>query len=92
MPRFEVRMLDDSGAVVHTAAASVPAGVPGRFFAAYRAIYNLPAEASEAELWQVFAGGLIRGVIANITNHERETAAAAVEPPPIEFAPVEPPA
>lgn len=90
MAIYEVRMLDDAGAVLHTAAASVPVGVPERFFAAYRALYSLPAEASDAEVWQVFAGGLIRGTIANVTNHEREAAAAAVAPPPIEFAPVEP--
>lgn len=92
MAIYEVRELADDGVTVRkTAAVQVPEDVPPRLYAAYRAILNLP-ESSDDEVWGAFAGGLFRGSMANVLNHEREAAAAAVEAPVIEFAPVPPPA
>jgi len=81
-------MLDDGGETeLHRAAAQVGETMPGRWFAAMRAAYELP-DATEDQIFQVAAGGLFQGSLANIASYELAVAAAELVPEPIEFIPL----
>lgn len=85
---FEMRLLDGDGVTeLHRAAAQTDDAVPGRWFDAMRAAYQMP-DATDDEIFHVTAGGIFQGGIANIDSHERAVAAAAALPDPVEFTPL----
>ena len=99
-------MLTDEDQVIFNSTAAVADSDGARLFTAYRSILQLDQvptgevddetgdpvmrDYTDEEVWAMFCGGILRGVIANIQNEERAAAErVAAQAPPIEFTPVE---
>lgn len=50
---------------------------------AYKALYGLPAEATDQEVWNALGKGVADGIRANVISQERANQQAAIVIPPM---------
>lgn len=86
MPKFKLAVLDDDDNELHTAVAEISDALFAEWEDTNRTNYELPEEATQSDVFSVYAQGITNGTIDNIKAHRR--ALGAPPDQPIEYTPL----